>query len=251
MVISNNHSRVVAGVVGAGAGSQTPAAWRGGRRRSAGAKTRRPGRFESRMVVPSDTAESRGRGSAVGEERNRTEKNEPGLSSSSTSSFAVPTFSFPSFPSLWSRSSKETSGGFFGRSAANESLSFVDQDGIKAAAASVPTSGADPSPSRASETEEGLARWVATAPSPRVPERSGRRSRALVCGAARVATIAVPNSARAGGGGARGAGLIRAIRTMAAGEAAEVGAARPAPRKRVRAAAGFVVAALAVKQIAR
>ena len=207
LVTSNNHSRDAAGAVGA-VGSQTPAVWRGGRRRrSPGAKQmRRSGRFGSRALVPNNTAESRGRGPAVGEEGNLTENNEQG---SSSSPFAVPAFLFPSFPSLWSRSrsSKEATLGLFRRSAANESLSCTDQDdvtGAAAAAASVSVSDVDSSSPRTSEAEEALALWVATAPSPRVPERSGRRSRALVCGAARVAIIAVPHSASADGGGARG-----------------------------------------------
>lgn len=45
--------------------------------------------------------------------------------------------------------------------------------------------------------------------------------------------------------------MTRAVRTMAAGEAAEAGAARPAPRKRLRAAASLVVAAPVAKQTAR
>ncbi|CAN0062529.1 unnamed protein product, partial [Laminaria digitata] len=193
VVISNNHSRVVVGAVGASAGnagSQTPAAWRGGRRRrrNSGAKRRRMGRFGPRALVSSsDATESRGRGStAAVEERTRTENNEQGLSSSSlssSSSFAFPAFSFPAFPSLWSRSGSSNKEafllGFFRRSPANGTLSFADQDGdgvtaaAAAAAASVPTSGADSSPSKASEAAEAacLARWVETPPSPRVPER--------------------------------------------------------------------------------
>ena len=252
--ISNNHSRVVAGAVGSSAGntdSQTPTAWRGGRRRSLGPRVKRRlyGRFRSgARLVSSDTADgSPGNGSALGTENNQTE-NEQVLPSSSSSSFA-----FPVFPSLWSRLSKEASLGFFRRSPANETRSIVDEDDATAAAP-VPSPGTDSSSSRrALESEAALARWVTTAPSPGVPEHSGRRSRALVCGAAKVATIAVPNSASASasGGGARAAGITRAVRAMAAGEAAEAGAARPAPWKRVRAAAGFAVAAPVAQQTAR
>lgn len=90
-----------------------------------------------------------------------------------------------------------------------------------------------------------LARWVSTVPSDANNGRTGRRSRALVGGAVRAATIALPSSAvvRTNAIGARGGRLAQALRARVAGEVAEAGAARPAPWKRLRLAVGLVAGA--------
>lgn len=182
-----------------------------------------------------------------------------------------------------SASSSSTS--FFVRNDSHKDDDHAAAPAVAAAAMSEPapasgdrssssTSSSDTSPARSkslfkSRTPEATravltARWLSTMPSPAVPRRSGSRSRELVGGAGRATRIAAglvdgANGSGSGSGSA-GAGLspkaavgivTRALRVKAAGEAAEAGAAHPAPHKKVRAVAGVVVAGPAVVRSGR
>ncbi|CAM9267073.1 unnamed protein product [Ectocarpus sp. 6 AP-2014] len=112
-----------------------------------------------------------------------------------------------------------------------------------------------PSPSKAQKAEAALAQWVCSAPSTDVPQDSGRRSRSLVDGASRARKVALPSSSTSSGkrsrsaiagpvavgGVARAPCITRALRSLAAKEAAEAGAARPAHWRRLRRAARLAV----------
>lgn len=168
-----------------------------------------------------------------------------------SSSSPVPAAAAPSFLSPWFESARASLGlaSHSDRTTApsNDTIAATPAPALAPAAYSAVEPSRIHSPKRAAaQADAELARWVLTPPSEAVPERSGRRSRSLIGGASRAVRVAsgwpatIGNSGGAGAVG--GAGLTRALRAKAVGEAVGAGAARFPRKKRLRAALRLAVA---------